>query len=431
MTEKDKYQLLLDELIGPLKGFVNTLTSKNELLVNKIKTIKDNKDSDEKYPTVKAVYDFVREAISAIPLEGYETTENKVSKIDDTSTEEQYPSAKAIYDELNKFNIVTLLEKNNFVNGAFADKQGVIPSEYWIITPDCVKVSVGDVIKIKPSDGLKVWWRIYDTSDLSIAVNLLNGGIVTHEIEYVSEIDGYFNVQIAKTDSTKLSPDDYGCYIYVSSSRIKNLEREVGVMGKDLPEILDTVDLDDIHSHKQVYNAPAMDEALSLIADMFGENRGGKVFERIAEVTVEADANGNLPAAISITKDDNGNAFELTDFYCDVIIGLTDGANGKLYIQAGNTMMVGALNAYFLNTLRKWNCRYDSYGEGNGGLFVAPNGTIATSTNFPNNNVTTIVGQPIPVGHTANINSLKFIITTGTAKTFVEGTTITLWGVRK
>lgn len=57
MTEKDKYQLLLEELIGPLKGFVTTLTKKSELLANKVKSIIGNEDSDEKYPTVKAVYE--------------------------------------------------------------------------------------------------------------------------------------------------------------------------------------------------------------------------------------------------------------------------------------------------------------------------------------------------------------------------------------
>ncbi|MBR4286666.1 MAG: hypothetical protein IKT55_03045 [Clostridia bacterium] len=197
--------------------------------------------------------------------------------------------------------------------------------------------------------------------------------------------------------------------------------------------IVDTVAVDEEHTNQQVYGALAMDEALNAFSEALeqaGESKP-KVFERISTVVVEADEDGNLPTTISITKDGNGKPFELTDFYCDVLIGLTDGANGKLYIQAGGTMMIGALNAYFLNTLRKWNCRYDNYGEGNGGLFVAPNGTIASTTNFPNNNITNLVGQPVPVGQTVNINSLKFVITTGTAKTFVEGTTITLWGVRK
>ena len=197
--------------------------------------------------------------------------------------------------------------------------------------------------------------------------------------------------------------------------------------------IIDTVTLDEEHTNQQVYGARAMDEAFIVFGEALEEasKTKTKVFEYIATVTVRADEKGNLPSVISITEDDNGNPFELTDFYCDVLIGLTDGAAGKLNIQAGRTMMVGALNAYFLNSLRKWNCRYDSYGEGNGGLFVAPNGTIVSTAYFPNNNVTNMVGQPIPVGHTANIDSLKFVITTGTAKTFLEGTTITLLGVRK
>ncbi len=360
-----------------------------------------------------------------------EKTKNKTTALTEDSTHEQYPTAKAVYDGLQKFNRVTALEKNDFVNGAFADKQGVTPSDFWLITPESVSVGVGDIIKIKPSEGLKVWWRIYNSSDLSVALNLLNGGIVTGEIEYVSEFDGYFNVQIAKTDGTQITPGDYGCYISVHSSRVDELERAVEEIKGDMPLVLDGVAVDEEHTNAQVYGAKAMDEALVAFGETLEQAGKSKVFERIATLTVTADENGNLPSAISITKDDNGKPFELTDFYCDVLIGLTDGANGKLYIQAGGTMMIGALNAYFLNSLRKWNCRYDSCGEGNGGLFVAPNGTIASTTNFPNNNVTNMVGQPVPVGHTVNINSLKFVITTGTAKTFLEGTTITLWGVRK
>ncbi len=58
MTEKDKYQLILDELIEPIKGFVSALTKKGELLINKVKSVEDNKDSDEKYPSAKATYEY-------------------------------------------------------------------------------------------------------------------------------------------------------------------------------------------------------------------------------------------------------------------------------------------------------------------------------------------------------------------------------------
>lgn len=97
MTEKDKYQLILDELIEPIKGFVSALTKKSELLINKVKSVEDNKDSDEKYPSAKAVFNFLNATLQA----KVEQTSNKVTEITEESTDEQYPSAKAIYYELS------------------------------------------------------------------------------------------------------------------------------------------------------------------------------------------------------------------------------------------------------------------------------------------------------------------------------------------
>lgn len=115
MTEKDKYQLLLEELIGPIKGLVTTLTKKSELLANKVKSIIGNEDSDEKYPTVKAVYEFIHDSINNISFDKFETTDNKVTKLDKKSTNEQYPTAKAVYD-LNS----NLFEQGkNLFNGLF------------------------------------------------------------------------------------------------------------------------------------------------------------------------------------------------------------------------------------------------------------------------------------------------------------------------
>ena len=84
MTEKDKYQLILDELIEPIKGFVSALTKKSELLINKVKSVEDNKDSDEKYPSAKAVFNFLNATLQAKA----EQTSNKVTGITEESTDE-------------------------------------------------------------------------------------------------------------------------------------------------------------------------------------------------------------------------------------------------------------------------------------------------------------------------------------------------------
>ena len=244
--------------------------------------------------------------------------------------------------------------------------------------------------------------------------------------EYLArKVEGYESLENRVTEITEASTHQQ----YPSAKAVYEL-----VGNKEEIELLDEVALDDAHTHNQVYSAGAMDEAMVVLSEAIeggGGNARTKTFEKIAECTVVADSDGVLPSVISISKDSSGNDFELTDFYCDAIIGLTDGANGKIYVKGGDKWLAGNFNSFFTNTLRKWHCRYDSYGENNGGLFIAPNTTLATSVSFPNSNVSTIVGQPVPIGMAVNINRLELGFVSGTAKTFVEGTTITLWGVRK
>ena len=200
-------------------------------------------------------------------------------------------------------------------------------------------------------------------------------------------------------------------------------------------DILTEVSTDEEHTNEQVYGALAMDETLTSFAEALEEKQDkikSKVFEEIATVTVTADENGDLPTRIVINKDDNGNAFELTDIYCDIIIGMTDGASGRFYITASGTTLFGNTNIDLRSdTLRKWCFRYDSFGENNGGLCTAPNGTLALTAGYPSSNNGNLYGQPVPIGKTVIVRDLQFIGQVGTTKTFMDGTTITLWGVRK
>ena len=201
-------------------------------------------------------------------------------------------------------------------------------------------------------------------------------------------------------------------------------------------ELLHTVVLDEEHTGNQAYSAPAMDEALDLISEMLEKNQQAakpteKSYEYIATLTVTADSDGALPTKLSITRDWEGNPFELTDIYCEVLLGMTDGANGRFYITAGGSALLGNANLNLSTDLRKWWFRYDSFGEDRGGLCTAPNGSLALSAKFPSPNCSVVCGQPVPVGQTLNINKLELIGQVGNTKTFVEGTTITLWGVRK
>lgn len=247
-----------------------------------------------------------------------------------------------------------------------------------------------------------------------------------------------------------------------------------GGSGVDL-DILTEVDPGEEHTNEQVYCAKAIDEMVfafdetiqeieerkqdtliggeniktingeSLlgsgnisIAGGSGGNTNNKVFERIATVTVVPDENGELPTKISITADDNGNPFELTDVYCDVLIGLTDGLTGRFYVSVGNPSernMISVIGNATLNInntqLRKWCFRVDNYGDGRGGLTSAPSVSLMHTADFPSANVSTMYGQPIPVWRTIDIREVQFVGQAGNTQTFMEGTTITLWGVRK
>jgi hypothetical protein len=248
-----------------------------------------------------------------------------------------------------------------------------------------------------------------------------------------------------------------GCYLFIFSSNLPHIEKRhyyaitpIAVLYGDitLQEMEDEITnetytiaqgtLNRQTVTKKITDSATNDEIPTAAAvfnyvnsQLSGGGNINKVFEKIATVTVTADESGNLPSKILITKDNNGNAFELTDIYCDMSIGLADGVNGKMIIKAGEEYLIGNLNAYFTNALRKWFFRYDSYGEGLGGLCIAPSSSMSGAGVFPNSQISGVMGQPVPVGKTVIIDSLEFSINTGTAKTFIEGTTITLWGVRK
>ena len=173
-----------------------------------------------------------------------------------------------------------------------------------------------------------------------------------------------------------------------------------------------------------------LNKDIDKLSEELAKKPSGKVFEKIATYTVTPDEDGSLPTQIIINKDNDGNDFELSDIYCDCYIGLTDGSKGRFYIRGSNMALMGNFNVGFDATPKYWSFRCDSYGEGNGGLTTAVQYAM-DSKMFPNANFYSVLGQPIPPGKTLNFKSVEFIGQVGDTKTFMEGTTITLWGVRK
>lgn len=312
-----------------------------------------------------------------------ETIDNKVTTIEDNVAEDKYPTVSAVRDYVNQY-------------------KHIIP-----ITEDTFIVELDDgIYHINGDSGATIYFDA-GGSDCNLQ-------------------DGLFLVS---------SIEDNGTYNWIAIGRNSN-----GVEGVFTGYTDDSWTAHYSIAEQESNKASSINDntinhtyypTVKLMTEYVDGKIAPKVFEKIATVTVAADENGNLPSSIIITEDDNGNAFELTDIYCEMTVGLTDGKDGRIYIKGGDTPLMGNFNPYFTNVLRKWFFRYDSYGEDLGGLSIAPGTSIANTSFFPSNSVSSILGQPIPIGQKVNINKLELTITVGTAKTFVEGTTLILWGVRK
>ena len=144
---------------------------------------------------------------------------------------------------------------------------------------------------------------------------------------------------------------------------------------------------------------------------------------------VVPDENGNLPARIVFTQDDNGNLFEITDFYCKVYAGISGVASPKIQITANKYMLTSNLNLGFADNLRNWYFRFTSFGEKNGGLFSAPNNT--NSSGFPNSNIGNGINLATPItSELDGISQIAINVFTGGGK-WIENSEFQLYGVRK
>lgn len=161
-----------------------------------------------------------------------------------------------------------------------------------------------------------------------------------------------------------------------------------------------------------------------------------KNFELIATQTVSPDTDGSLPNAIEFSVDDNGEPFELTDFFIIAKTGVNGSSTVRLLVNDhgiwGNASIEGFNQA---TATRLWNIQYISFGEDNGGVVFCSRQTSLIS--HPNSNIYTDYVVRIPpkllFSNVSHINSIKKIqlgLTTTTA-TFTEGSTFELWGVKK
>lgn len=162
-------------------------------------------------------------------------------KVDDIYNPESHnaQSGEAVKQAIEQSQSVQVLNFSDFVNGSFEAGTGIVASDYWIITSSSIPVKTGDKIIIKPN-GFAVWWKILNSNDLSIAKNLKNGGTTTEDVEYISEYDGWFNVQIKKTDGEKITPTDYVSNITIGASlktQIADIKSSVIELKEDVKEL--------------------------------------------------------------------------------------------------------------------------------------------------------------------------------------------------
>ena len=156
-----------------------------------------------------------------------------------------------------------------------------------------------------------------------------------------------------------------------------------------------------------------------------------KKFEHICTVTVVSNTDGTLPNSVVISADDNGNSFELTDFYIEFKIGVI-GDNKKISVFAKGWIF-NNVDVGFTDEFRNWFVTYVSFGENAGGLAYAPDGSMGVNANgnlpFPSPNTSSIKAQAFPAGKDYICNNIK--ISVPSSSTFLKDSTIKLWGVRK
>lgn len=153
-------------------------------------------------------------------------------------------------------------------------------------------------------------------------------------------------------------------------------------------------------------------------------------WELINSVTVAPDTDGSLPQYVNFTEDSDGNPFELTDFYVYMSAGFTD-SNSTVYMSINGVSSYSNFNAKFNQT------------ELRGSVILKQNlsnGVImfAGSTSLSGNSVDTSQNRyqirfSVPPHASARkiVNSVSLFTLLGTNKTWREGSSFELWGVRK
>ena len=165
-----------------------------------------------------------------------------------------------------------------------------------------------------------------------------------------------------------------------------------------------------------------------------GAVAGKKVYERIAAITVTATEDGKLPTNIVFTVDGDGNPFELTDFYIHMHAGFTDGNKSSLYMKVSgkSTPVIANASIGFISTPRSSTVffRHDAT---DGVLTVTATESMVANAvwNSQSSTKKQVMIPPLEAEQFLPVTQIDLYTSLGDNKTWVEGSTFELWGVRK
>ena len=157
-----------------------------------------------------------------------------------------------------------------------------------------------------------------------------------------------------------------------------------------------------------------------------------KNWEHIATITVAPNENGELPQKVIFEVDSDGNPFELTDFYIFMYAGFTD-ADSTLYVQVNNESVIANCSNVKHTTLRYNSLHYRQMPDGYIAVSVTQSAAGPAKYNAQSpigyNNLISPVFERY--SNFTNVQKILLYTSLGTNKTWLEGSTFELYGVRK
>ena len=155
-------------------------------------------------------------------------------------------------------------------------------------------------------------------------------------------------------------------------------------------------------------------------------------WEHIATITVTPDADGSLPTKIIFSADANNEAFALTSFYIFSHAGFTD-ADSTLYINVGKRGVITNCSNLKHTSLRYNSILYRQMPDGCIEVAVSQSGAGSNKFNAQSPMGYQNIITPISENYVdyLEVNSVTLYTGLGANKTWLNGSTFELYGVRK